>query len=243
MTLSGLVDLHCHYVPDVDDGVRIFDEGVALCRALRAIGYAKLIATPHMRPGMFDNDASRLRSAFEAFAEQAKTLPDMPELGLASEHFFDPETMQRLTSDEGLPYPGRKSALVELPPERMPLGLRELFFRLRVRGLRPVIAHPERYTPLFRSSDELETLIDHGALAQLDVMSLVGKYGRKPKHTAERLLEEGLYFLACSDSHKPADVPLVARAIERLRDLVGDDRARELLSENPERVLAGTVPD
>ena len=243
MTLSGFIDLHCHYVPDVDDGVRTFDDGVALCRALRSIGYAKVVATPHMRPGMFDNDASHLRAAFDAFVERAQALPDMPELGLASEHFFDPETMQRLASDEGLPYPGRKSALVELPPERLPLGLRELFFRLRVRGLRPVLAHPERYTPLFRDSDELATLIDHGALAQLDLMSLVGKYGRKPKHTAERLLEEGLYFIASSDSHKPADVPLVAQAIERLRELVGDDEARQLLSDHPQQVLAGTVPD
>jgi protein-tyrosine phosphatase len=72
-------------------------------------------------------------------------------------------------------------------------------------------------------------------------MSLNGHYGRAPMRAAERMLEEGTYFAACTDAHKPEDVPEVARGIERLRELVGAAEATELLSTNPRHILAGTA--
>jgi protein-tyrosine phosphatase len=80
-------------------------------------------------------------------------------------------------------------------------------------------------------------------LALLDVMALVGKYGKRPQRTAEAWLDEGLYYAACTDSHRPDDVERVEEAIERLRALRGADEATLLLDEHPRRILAGTVQD
>ena len=74
---------------------------------------------------------------------------------------------------------------------------------------------------------------------QLDLMALVGKYGRAACGAAERMLEEGVYTVAASDAHSPDDVPQVAKGIERLYKLVGDDEALILLSDNPRRLLEG----
>jgi protein-tyrosine phosphatase len=71
----------------------------------------------------------------------------------------------------------------------------------------------------------------------------MGKYGRRPQRAAEELLELGVYYAACSDSHKAEDVELVGRGIERLVALVGDAEAQLLLSEHPRSILDGTVPD
>ena len=243
MTLSGLCDLHCHYVPGVDDGVRTTEAGIALCKGLKALGYERVIATPHIRSGMFDNRKSGLTQAYADFQRNAGAAYDMPELGLAAEHFCDDVFFELLERGEALPYPGGHAALVEFPPDRLPLNLSERFFRMNLRGLRPVIAHPERYTPVFRDSSAIEDLVDRGALALLDTMSLTGKYGRKPQQTAERMLEEGLYYAACSDTHKPEDLPALERGIERLVELLGSDDARMLLGDNPKLILAGTVPD
>jgi protein-tyrosine phosphatase len=243
MSLSGLCDLHCHYVPNVDDGVRSAADGLALCRSLKQIGYSTVIATPHMRSGMFDNDKPGLVAAFERYALAARDEPDLPELGLAAEHYFDDTFVQRLGNDQNLPYPGGHAALVEFSPEQVPIGADEVFFRMQVRGVRPVIAHPERYAPIWQSDQPLTRLVALGALALLDVMSLVGKYGKKPQQTAERLLKAGCYYAACSDSHKPADVEQVARGIERLIALRGQDEARRLLAEHPRRILSGSVVD
>jgi protein-tyrosine phosphatase len=167
----------------------------------------------------------------------------LPELGLGAEHFYDDTFVTLLASGGTLPYPGGHAALVEFPPERLPLGIEDCFFRMQVRGLRPVIAHPERYADVWASKAPVQKLVERGAVALLDVMSLVGKYGRKAKQAAEQLLKADLYYAACSDSHKPADLELVAQGIERLVDLRGEGGALELLAEHPRRILAGTVAD
>ena len=206
----GFVDLHCHYVPAVDDGVRTLEEGLALLRELHAIGYATVAATPHIRSGMFDN------------------APD--------DHFWE-----LWSARQSIPYSGDKALLLELPPERLPIGLPERCFRMRVQGVLPVIAHPERYAPLFDATDALAPLIEMGIPALLDLMSLEGKYGRKPRRAAERMLEEGAFAAACSDCHRPEDVPIVARAIERLRALVGAEEAEHLLGTAPTQILRGEL--
>jgi len=240
---AGRCDLHCHYLPGVDDGVRSAEEGRALCQGLRALGYTTVIATPHMRPGMFDNDKARLTAAFEAFSGEQAEQSDMPELGLSAEHFFDDVFLARLPRGEALPYPGGHAALVEFAPERFPLGLAEQLFRMQVRGVRPVIAHPERYMPVWKDAEVLLQLVSRGALALLDVMALVGKYGRRPQRVAEQLLGDAAYFAACTDSHSPDDLPLVERGVRRLAQLVGQDEAELLLAEHPRQILAGTVRD
>jgi protein-tyrosine phosphatase len=235
--------LHVHYVAGVDDGVRTLDEGVALCRGLAALGYVKAVATPHIRSAMFDNDRDGLLAAFQRFATHCATLDGLPELGLGAEHFCDDHFWTLFTRGETLPYPGGHAALIEMPPDRLPLGLEQRFFDLQIGGVRPVIAHPERYSPLFEDSAALERLLDLGSVAQLDLMSLTGKYGRRPRRAAERMLEEGMYDLACTDCHSPHDLETVGQGIERLHALIGPEEARLLLAENPARILAGTALD
>src|SRR5689334_10939853 len=78
--VSGFIDLHLHYVPGVDDGVKSTAEGIQLCRELKAVGYAQLVTTPHIRAGMFENRKPGLVAAFDAFAAEARAQPDLPAL-------------------------------------------------------------------------------------------------------------------------------------------------------------------
>jgi len=236
----GYVDLHCHYIPGIDDGVRTVEQGIALCEALGAVGYTTVAATPHIRPGMFDNHRADLEARFSQFVAAAVGR-DLPELVLGAEHFCDGDFRELFESERALPYTGGKALLLELPPERVPHGLPEQCFRMQVQGVRPVIAHPERYAQLFDATTALERLLDMGVPWLLDLMSLEGKYGRRPRRAAERMLDEGAYYAACSDCHRPEDVEIVARAIERLHHLVGADEAHALIAEHPRAILRGEV--
>src|SRR5690606_8693682 len=149
----------------------------------------------------------------------------MPQLLLGAEHFCDDVFWNLFESGEALYYADSKALLFELPPDRIPLGLADRCFRMPVKGVQPVLAHPERYTPLFDSTAPIERIVEMGVACLLDLMSLTGKYGRKPRRAAERMLEEGVYYAACSDSHKPADAEQVAQGVERLIDLVGEEEA------------------
>lgn len=243
--VPGFVDLHCHWVASIDDGARSGDESLAMLRGLRQAGFDTVVATPHMRPGMFDNDRTGLERAFAAMhpilsaagTDASAAAASLPRVHLASEHFFDDVVFGRLVRGEGLPYPGGGAVLVELGQGPFPARLQHRFFDLRRAGLVPVLAHPERYDPVWKDDACLDPLLDAGAHLLLDVCALVGKYGRAPQRAAEKLLEEDAYEAACSDAHKPRDVDIVVDAIERLERLVGAQEAQRLLSGGPRGIL------
>ncbi len=128
---------------------------------------------------MFDNEKRGLETAFAGVAEHLRGAA-VPLLGLASEHFFDDVFWTRFERGEVLPYPGGSAILVELHPDRWPRGLAERFFQMQLRGIRPVLAHPERYAPLASETEPLDPLLDAGALRSSITMSLVGRYGDRP---------------------------------------------------------------
>jgi protein-tyrosine phosphatase len=235
--VRGFVDLHCHWIAAIDDGARSMDEGLAMLRGLHQAGFDSVVATPHMRPGMFDNDRLSIERAFSAMQPVLSGIGAPLTVHLASEHFFDDVVFGRLMRGEGVPYPGGKVVLVEFGTGGFPLGVQHRFFDLRRAGLTPVLAHPERYEPVWRDDGCLDALLDAGAHLLLDVCALTGKYGRAPQRAAEKLLEEDVYEAACSDAHKPRDIDEVVRAIERLESLVGDEEAKRLLADAPRAIL------
>jgi protein-tyrosine phosphatase len=236
--VRGFVDLHCHWIAGIDDGARTADEGLAMLRGLHEAGFDVVVATPHMRPGMFDNDRPGLERAYAAMQPILTSAGSgLPTVHLASEHFFDDVVFGRLTRGEALPYPGGRSVLVEFGQGQFPMRAQHRFFDVRRAGLVPVLAHPERYDPVWKNDECLEPLLDAGAHLLLDVCALVGKYGRAPQRAAEKLLEEDAYEAACSDAHKPGDVDQVVRAIERLEKLVGAQEAKRLLADGPRDIL------
>lgn len=273
--MRGFVDLHCHWVAAIDDGARTVDEGLTMLRRLHEVGFDDVVATPHMRPGMFDNDRARIERAFGEMQRilgqlgQSARSMEIPAVHLASEHFFDDVVFGRLVRGEALPYrpsdvppdeapveslsvggpaptgggprAGRpRCVLIEFGQGAFPLRAQHRFFDLRRAGLQPVLAHPERYDPVWKDDSCLDPLLDAGAHLLLDVCSLVGKYGRAPQRAAEKLLEDDAYEAACSDAHRVADVDLVAAAIERLTKLVGDEEGERLLRDGPRAILRGT---
>ncbi len=244
--MSGYVDLHSHWVAGVDDGARTVEDGLALLTALRKAGFEHVVATPHMRPGMFENTSAGLTTAFEDMVAAAgvpreAATEDLPSVSLSSEHFFDDVVYQRLLGGEALLYPGGKAALVEFSYRSFPARLQHRLHDLARRGIRPVIAHPERYEPVWKDVEVLDPLLDVGAVLLLDVAALSGKYGRGAQKAAVALVERGYYQAACSDAHKARDVEDVTRGIRALEKLAGLEESRFLLAEGPRQILEGRV--
>jgi protein-tyrosine phosphatase len=240
--MSTYVDLHCHWIAGIDDGARTPDEGIQMLKALKSIGFGEVVATPHMRPGMFDNERADLVGAFDRMQPLLAAHADLPSVGLGSEHYFDSTVFDRILADQALPYPGQRAILLEFYPLMFPAQIQQRLVDIQRRKLLPVIAHPERYQSIWERPQLLEQLVDLGAAALLDTAALDGKYGRQPKRCARDLLERGLYHAACSDAHRPADVAPVARGMAWIAKEYGQEEVDFLFHEGPRAILAGELP-
>jgi protein-tyrosine phosphatase len=242
--MRGFVDLHCHYIPAVDDGVRTEDDSVALLRGLRAVGFDHVVATPHIRPSMFDNSPTRLREAFAALGPRLAREDGLPTVSLAAEHFFDDIVHALLVRGEGLPYGKGRAVLVEFAYERMPVAIAGRFFDLRMKRLRPVVAHPERYEGFHKDPEAAsESMRRAGGVLLLDIAALEGKYGTRAQRTAEELLDLDAYYAACSDAHRPEDAEVVGRAIATVERRWGAEMLKKLLHDGPQQILEGRIFD
>jgi protein-tyrosine phosphatase len=188
---SGLVCLHLHYLPNVDDGVKSLEQGIALCRGLAELGYTQLVTTPHIRSEMFENRRPALEAAFAAFQEAAAG-EALPTLGLGAEHHLDDIVWALLENGQGVPYPRRQRGA-----HRAARGARARRARSTASFACGCAAcawcwrTPSATGPSSTAPTQLDPLLDAGALPLLDLMSLTGRYGKAPQRAAERMLDEG----------------------------------------------------
>lgn len=222
-----------------------------MLRTLHALGFAHVVATPHMRPGMFDNERTDLLNAFARMQPELTERANLPQVSLGSEHFFDASVVEAILRGEGLPYrpdeashrPRHGGAILVEFSDLTPLPVIEKqLFLLQTKGYLPVIAHPERYRAVWDDPECLARLVELGSVALLDVCALIGKYGQEPQRASRALLADGLYDAACTDSHRPEDVERAGEAMAWIKTEYGSEELHYLFDETPNRLLAGTRP-
>ncbi len=239
----GFVDLHCHVLPGIDDGAKRLEDSLEMLALLRGIGFETVHATPHQRVGFFVPTREAIDGAHAKVA--AALPPASPLLHLGAENMWDELFLQRST-DGGIPgYRAdgaeARSFLFELPVQHLPPHLEDRLFALRRKGRLPVMAHPERYAPLWDDLPRYEALAQQVALL-IDVAALDGAHGRKQCTAARWLVENGLAHAGASDLHGPADARAVAAGIAWIRKRMGDARVARLLSDGPRQILNGELP-
>ncbi|MGN0593554.1 MAG: CpsB/CapC family capsule biosynthesis tyrosine phosphatase, partial [Hominimerdicola sp.] len=65
---NGMVDLHCHVLPGVDDGSDCLDTSLEMLELSAESGVTDVVCTPHCIPGYFENyKGEALYAKFEEF--------------------------------------------------------------------------------------------------------------------------------------------------------------------------------
>jgi protein-tyrosine phosphatase len=222
----------------VDDGAATLPDSLEMARALVELGFTDVAPSPHARPEYAPKEVveTRLLEVQQAVQEKGLGLSLHPN---AENFFLDPELMTRLGSGDERLLGAGKYMLVEAPyAAPLPL-LAQMVFRLRVKGVTPLIAHPERCLEFERDGRAREA-VEAGARLQLDIGALSGRYGPKAKRLARAFLEEGLYSVAATDLHAPALAQKwVGKAMVELEQAVGTEGVARLLRDNPRRILKG----
>jgi len=240
--MAHYVDLHSHYLPALDDGATAMEMSMQMVRAVAALGFSDLYATPHQRAGMFMPERAAIDGAFTRVSTEVRAgEPDL-RLGLGAENFWDDVFHARLRQRAVPGYGGGAAFLFEVSPQLMPPGIGNELFQLRVQGHLPVMAHPERYVAVQRDITLAEQL-GRSAVMLIDLGALDGAHGKAEMKTARRMVLDGLAHAAASDVHRPEDQVSVAAGMAWIRKQRGAAVLDQMLDENPRRILAGELPD
>jgi protein-tyrosine phosphatase len=162
------------------------------------------------------------------------------ELSQNSENsFLDPNLIGAIGTERSRPVAESQYLLVEAPYSAPLPALPEMVFQMKLKGITPLIAHPERCME-FQEIKRALAVVDAGAVLQLDVGSLTGRYGRTAKKIAKELLEHDGYGIAATDLHSPAGAKeWLTSSFESLREMVGPNAFDSLLGHNPRKILRG----
>lgn len=192
----GFTDWHCHILPGVDDGVRTMDESLEILRRYEELGVKKVWLTPHIMEDV-PNTTAHLR---QRLAELQSAYKGAIALHLAAENMLDSLFEERLMQNDLLPLGDNGDhLLVETSYYNPPMDFHNILERIKKKGYRPILAHPERYT--YMQQSDYRSLKSSGILLQLNLFSLIGYYGIEAKKKAEWLLQNDMYDLSGTDIH------------------------------------------
>ena len=194
-------DIHSHLIPGIDDGSKSMEESIEMIEAFIALGYTKLITTPHIMSHRFPNTRTILEEGLVALQKELKERNMQIEIEIASEYYLD-ETVMELVEQRDILTFGENYMLFEMSYVQPLHHLEEMIFEMKVAGYTPVLAHPERYVYMHDDFNKYRRLKEKGVLFQLNVPSLGGYYSKPVQKAAKRLVDEGMVDLIGSDAHK-----------------------------------------
>jgi protein-tyrosine phosphatase len=237
-----MIDTHCHILPGMDDGAKELHESISMAEEAYKQGLEAIWATPHYIPGETSpakenilTKTAELNMALKKYGLPVKVIP-AEEILLTNELpvLFEQDVLLTINNC-------KKFLLIELPFGEAPIYTEKTLFELMVKGVTPIIAHPERSFSIQKNPAWAKKLVSSGVFLQLNAGSLLGYFGSKVQSTAKALLKEGIVHLLGSDAHSPHGRR--AMSYKQAADLICRDYglgyAELITKNNPNRILRG----
>ena len=239
-----MLDLHCHILPNVDDGAASLDEALAMARFCVGDGMTHVVATPHcnrscrmLRPDVLPRVAA-LNAALAAANVPLTILPGA-EIQVADSAAYRREYEAGLYCHLG-DRPAFSLFEFSWHERHYPHDAADLIAWLRAHGTTPIIAHPERYGFFNADPARLQAVVDAGAWLQITVDSMLGNHGAAPQAAAEILLQTYPHAVLATDAHNTRRCSGLSAGYAWVHDRLGPARAAELRAHSDE-VLAALI--
>jgi len=235
-----MIDLHCHLLPGIDDGSKSLEQSLEMARYAVNAGITKIVCTPHITPGRYNNSLDTIKPVFEKLKTSIEKNNISLELGFAAELRFDPVIIE-MVNDNSLPvlgeYEGERLILLEFPHPHIPAGCEELIQWLADKGIRVLIAHPERNGSVIKDIKKLAPLIKMGCLLQITGGSLTNVFSNDSRNCALELLKRGWVSIIASDAHNlSARCPELESARQEAEKIVGEEVSLDMVLGRPEQI-------
>lgn len=231
-----MIDIHSHVLPGIDDGADNLETSLEMLKLACEKGIDSIIATPHYHKGNYDNFYEDVVKATENLNLKAyeagihiKVLP-------GQEVFLDKYTPKLYKEGILGGLNNSKFMLVETSMMNMAKDVLDIVYELRLLGVVPILAHPERYKYVIEKPEIINAFIKEGCLFQINTGSINGFFGGNVQKTSERLIKHGICSFVASDAHSTGRrCPGILSSLEKVKGL--DLRVYNTLEENCNALL------
>lgn len=238
-----MIDLHCHILPGIDDGAPDLEVALAMARCAVDDGITVTACTPHIYPGLYENNRDSILAAIESF-RQILASENIPlRLVEGADTHLAPNLVGQIKAGKVPTLNGSRYFLFEPPHHVEPPRIEDTVFSLLAAGYVPVITHPERLTWIEENYAVFGRMVQSGAWMQITAGSLTGRFGPRPKYWAERIMDEGMCHILATDSHHiKRRPPLLAEARDTAEKRLGRIEAEHLVLTRPQGILDNKLP-
>jgi protein-tyrosine phosphatase len=234
-----MIDIHSHILPDVDDGARTMEEALEMAKIAFSDGIQQMVCTPHMFNGISDNpEPAEIVERVAAFQERIG--PEGLRVLPGNEVHISHEVVMQAKTNRVTKLNRQNYMLVEFPALSVPIGCEELFYRLQLEGVRPILVHPERNSQIQANPALVASFVERGVRIQVTAMSVTGEFGPVAKTCADRLLRHNCVHFLATDTHRAERrPPILSKGRDAAAAIVGPERAQKLVYDNPLAVVNG----
>ena len=198
--MDNYVDIHSHILYGIDDGSKSLEESIEIIKQHIEMGFKDIILTPHyIENSKYETKNKEKKKLLETLKKKLKKQNIKINLYLGNEVFvnntleIDKEKIEKLNNSKYL--------LIEFPMGEKPKNINNIIYELKIQGIIPVIAHPERYTFVQEHPNIVDEWVEEGALLQSNYGSIVGVYGESAKKAVKKLLKKNIIANLATDIH------------------------------------------
>lgn len=234
---NQFIDIHSHIIAEIDDGADSASDSMTMIKQACESGTRYITATPHViwkehQPTwqLICDECKKLNEYIKSAGIAIKVVP-------GAEVALTPELISDIQPGEYCLNSG-KYMLVELPMLQMPQYADSVLFGLQAKGIRPIMAHPERYPDVVRRPEIVLEWLHKGLLLQVNSKSISGLFGAEIKKCVLQLLENKVVSFVASDAHSPRGRNTkLQSAYDIVVEKCGTEYAQQIFFENPRAAL------
>ena len=232
-----MIDIHSHVLIRADDGPESEEEAVKLLLQAEAAGITDIIMTPHHYSGDFENPGEKVLEMLAVLNKAAESANISVRLYPGQEIRINPNLLYQLLSGTSITLNNSRYVLIEFSYIEIAEYTDQLIFDLQMNGFVPVVAHPERCTPLMDNIDELYKLVDKGVITQVTAGSVTGLFGSNLKARTLKMIEQNLVHVIASDAHHSATRPFMLFEAYEVIEMELGKFYMDYLKKNAEAIL------
>lgn len=233
-----MVDVHCHIIPNVDDGSQSVEQTFKMLKEAEKVGFTDIIATSHFIIGHYETDSNELAFWKDKIQEILIATENKLRIYSGMEIYISNDITSLIKENKLLKMANSRYILIELPFNSEVKYFENVMYYLQSYNLIPVIAHPERYKYVQKNPKIVKEYIEQGCLMQCNYGSILELYGKDAKNAVKYLLKHDLVHFLGTDCHKPnsiyKDIP---EAVKKIKKLIGEEQFELISTKNPIKIL------